>query len=391
MNKLRSKLKSFLDSRFTQKQQVLGAISMLVVIMLISVVFTLTSNQPMATEPADDGKKDSTETVETNPTDPATEAVNLDDIPEEDFFVVEEGDPMAEDITEEDLANIDNGPKLEGATLIGEKNIAATKAEVIDSNDQHILFIGHAGVLSLYNKETEEFSQIDNPVKYASLSNDGDYVVFSNDTILGSYIHAYDIEKHALVEIVRFDNRFITDVKMHNGLVSYIHHAENTTEYVLDTMTHFDERADKTPQELIGLNLNEVGPKLFMDEDHIYFFDKKDSSIRAIHPGLHERKVASIKADNPEHFVLVKGKTPFYVDGDTLKNGKGEITKEGSVTKLLVDKENVYYTNGSGLYLINGDESSVFDRRGARASFNGTDLVIQDLTHEAYLVKQPVN
>lgn len=316
--------------------------------------------------------------------------VEEQEIAPEEIAVMPEGEAYSIDTYDESLGDIQIGPELTNAKPIEEPNIAGTKASVVDSNNHLILLIGHAGVLSVYNKNSKDFYQIDNPVSLASLSDDGKYVVYSLDGLLGSDLNVYNIEKQEMVGIEQLDDRFISDLKIKNGIITFIHGSEDQTDYMLESVTHYDERDDKTSQELIGLKLKNVGPKLFSDEKYVYFLDQNDSVIRSIHPGLHEREVASYIASEPTHFVVVDGKNPFYVDGDTLKDSSNkEITKEGSISKLMTHNNKVYYTNGSGLYLVEGDKSSVFDKRGARASFSDNDLVIQDILHEAFIIEPP--
>lgn len=366
----------WLDNKFTKRQQTLGVLVSLVVLLIVCIILVFTNNVPFTNSEKEDGEKIKTPTV----------GMTVDDVPEDKFAQVNVEDGVGK-ANSDDLVLEEEGKfetTLENAVEITVPEIPETNAEVIDSSENYILFLGHAGVLSLYDKREKTFIQLDNIVMKASISDDEKFVAYTMDGLLESELRVYNVEKKLVEQILRKENAYFSDVAMHDGTISFIFHEQNTESYQLETFAHFDYREGRLPNTLARQKESNVGPYLHHNQEGVYYYHQATEEIKRITPGKKHAVIGKLKVEHPEMFV-VSGDNFAIIDNGTLVTKSSRYEKIDTVSSLTYLDGVIHYTKEGNLYnLIDGKEN-LLSTDAKIVSVNQQDMVVQGLSEKVFL------
>lgn len=398
LKKAHKRITGFLDARFSKKQQVLGIFSILLVILIVCITILITGDTNVTKESGTNeqneetvGSGDGTNgegTIEEGLPLEEEKPMNPEDVPEDEFYVVdpEEGtSPIGMDGPPEDEFE-SFMTRLEGTTEINIDALTSTNPVLVDSSENLLLFIGHAGVLTVYNKKEKAFTQIDNPISTAKISDDEKYIVFVRQSALESKLFTYSMESKLMEEILEKQNEYFTDVEMKKGTIFFVHHVQDTTKYNLETFPHFDYREGRLPQELHVEKVVNVGPKLYQNEETVYYYNRDKQSIHGFYPGLHQPEIVKVEAKEPSEFA-VNGKSYALVDAEKLKTNDGTIDTSSVVNSVNYRNNTLYFTYGTVLYQLTKGKEVLLATDVTTASSNKVDITFQQLDTKVFTWK----
>lgn len=379
LKNLIAKFQAWLNAKFTKRQQTIGVFAIILTLLIVGGILTLTENVPLIAE--DEKEKEITAEAEK-----PTQGVKAEDVPEEEINEVDPdmgtGTLDSDDLVMEEAGAFD--VLLEGAKEINVPLMMETKAEVVDSSEHYILFIGHAGVLSLYDKRDESLIQLDNPVDHARISDDEKFVAYTIRGALESDVRLYNMTKQLTEQIITKDNTYFSDIAMHDGMILFIFHEQNTENYELETFSHFDYREGRPPNTLARQKETNIGPKLYQNEDGVYYYHKADKDIKLVVPGWSHKSIAKVEIKDPG-YLIVNDDNFAILDGGVIVTKSKRYEEYTPVDGLAYRDGVIHYIQHGGLFELKDGKGELLAVTARFVSVNKQDVVYQKVEGNVYI------